>query len=299
MWFKSIQIFRLTQPWAITADELHGQLAKVQFSAVASNEMQSQGWDSPRGNDQLVHAVNKQFLLCLATEKKLLPSSVINQVTKARALELEEEQGFAPGRKAMKDLKERVTEELLPRAFGVKRNTNVWIDPVNRWLVIDASSPSKADEVIKLLLKCCDKLPLEGLRTQVSPQSAMTGWLAANEAPKGFTIDQDTELKSSAEDKATVRYVRYTLEAEDTQKHISAGKQCTKLALTWADKVSFVLTDTLQIKRIKPLDILNEGKETASNQDERFDGDFTLMTAELAQMLDDIVFALGGEGVSP
>ncbi len=295
MWFKNLQVFRLTTPWKITAEELHTQLSRISFSQCASNEMQSQGWASPRNNDQLVHSVNQQFLISLATEKKLLPSSVINQVTKARALEIEEEQGFAPGRKAMKDLKERVTEELLPRAFGVKRNTNVWIDPVNRWLVIDASSPSKADEVIKLLLKCCDKLPLEGLRTKTSPQAAMTGWLAGNEAPKGFTIDQDTELKSSTEDKATVRYVRYTLEPDDIQKHITAGKQCTKLALTWDDKVSFVLTDTLTIKRIKPLDVLDESKDKGSNEEERFDADFVLMTAELASLLSDVVFALDGE----
>jgi len=295
MWFKNLQVFRLTTPWKITAEELHTQLSRIAFSQCASNEMQSQGWASPRNNDQLVHSVNQQFLISLATEKKLLPSSVINQVTKARALEIEEEQGFAPGRKAMKDLKERITEELLPRAFGVKRNTNVWIDPVNRWLVIDASSPSKADEVIKLLLKCCDKLPLEGLRTKTSPQAAMTGWLAGNEAPKGFTIDQDTELKSSTEDKATVRYVRYTLEPDDIQKHITAGKQCTKLALTWDDKVSFVLTDTLTIKRIKPLDVLDESKDKGSNEEERFDADFVLMTAELASLLSDVVFALDGE----
>lgn len=295
MWFKNLQIFRLQAPWHISADELHQQLSRISFSQCAASDMQSQGWVSPRNNDQLVHSVNHQFLISLATEKKLLPSSVINQVTKARAAELEEQQGFAPGRKAMKDLKERVTEELLPRAFAVRRQTQVWIDPANRWLIIDASSPSKADEVIKLLLKCCDKLPLESLRVKTSPQAAMTGWLAGNEAPKGFTIDQDTELKSSGEDKATVRYVRHTLEVDDIQKHISAGKQCTKLALTWNDRVSFVLTDTLTIKRIKPLDILDEEKDKGTNDDERFDADFVLMTAELAKMLDDIVFALDGE----
>lgn len=294
MWFKNLQVFRLTSPWKITAEELHAQLARISFAQCASNEMQSQGWASPRNNDQLVHCVNQQFLLALATEKKLLPSSVIIQVTKARALEIEEQQGFAPGRKAMKDLKERVTDELLPRAFGIKRNTYVWIDPVNQWLVVDASSPSRADEVIKLLLKCCDKLPLEGLRVKTSPQTAMTGWLAGSEAPKGFTIDQDTELKSSAEDKATVRYVRHTLEPDDVQKHIAAGKQCTKLALTWDDRISFVLTDTLTIKRIKPLDVLDDDKEKGTNEEERFDADFVLMTSELARLLDDVVFALDG-----
>lgn len=295
MWFKNLQVFRLTTSWDILPSDLHQQLSRVPFTECCSNEFQTQGWDAPRESGKLVHSVNGNFLLKLSKEKKLLPSSVINQVTKARALEIEEEQGFAPGRKAFKDLKERITEELLPRAFAVKSSTSVWIDPVNRWLVIDASSPSTADDVIKLLLKCCDKLPLEGLRTAISPQSAMTSWLAGNEAPKGFTIDQDTELKSSTEDKATVRYVRYTLEPDDTLKHITAGKQCTKLALTWDDKVSFVLTDTLAIKRIKPLDVLEEGKVIASNQDERFDADFVLMTGELAKMLDDLVFSLNGE----
>ena len=131
----------------------------------------------------LVHTVNRQLLLQLGTEKKLLPSTVINQVTKARAAELEEQQGFKPGRKQMKELKEQVTDELLPRAFSIRRSTFVWIDPVNGWLVVDAASPAKADEVFKLLLKSLEPLPFASLRTERSPQSAMTEWLAADEAP--------------------------------------------------------------------------------------------------------------------
>ncbi|MET3118742.1 recombination associated protein RdgC [Undibacterium sp. GrIS 1.8] len=296
MWFKNLQIFRLPSPLQIDVEELNAQLAKQAFSQCASGDMQSEGWASPRDNDLLVHSVGSQLFLLLATEKKLLPSTVINQVTKARAIELEEQQGFAPGRKAMKDLKERVTEELLPRAFGIKRTSWVWIDPDHGWLVIDSSSPNKADEVIKLLLKCTSKLPLESLRVTMSPTAAMTDWLVGNEAPKGFTIDQDTELRAHTEDKATVRYVRHTLDADDVQRHIAAGKQCTKLALTWNDRISFVLTETLAVKRIKPLDILDEDTDKrTSNDEERFDADFMLMSAELASMLDDLVFALGGE----
>jgi recombination associated protein RdgC len=295
MWFKNLQIFRLPSPWKVDLAQLTTQLGSQGFSTCGSSEPQSEGWDSPRNNDQLIHSVNQQLLLLLSNEKKLLPSSVINQVTKARAAELEEQQGFAPGRKAMKDLKERVTEELLPRAFSVKRHTWVWIDPVNGWLVVDSSSPTKADDVIKLLLKC-EKIPVENLRVNMSPQAAMTDWLAGNEAPRGFTIDQDTELRAHTEDKATVRYVRHSLDPEDIQRHIASGKQCTKLALTWDDRISFVLTETMAIKRIKPLDILDEDtdKRTA-DEDERFDADFTLMTAEISKMLVDLVDALGGE----
>ena len=296
MWFKNLQIYRLPAPWAMTADELEALLAPQTFAQCTSVDMQSQGWISPRGNGMLVHCVNKQMLLQLGTEKKLLPATVINQVSKMRAVEIEEQQGFAPGRKQMKEIKEQVTDELLPRAFSVFRSTSVWIDPVHGWLVVDAASPGKADEVLKLLLKSVAKLPLEGLHVAQSPVTAMTDWLVADEAPRGFTVDQDTELRATGESKATVRYVRHSMEADDVKRHVSSGKQCTRLALTWSDKVSFVLTESLALKRVTALDVLKESNDTTSRDDnERFDTDMALMTGELNRMMADLVDALGGE----
>ncbi|HYC42199.1 MAG TPA: recombination-associated protein RdgC [Noviherbaspirillum sp.] len=296
MWFKNLQIYRLTAPWTLSSEQLEAALAPQTFAPCSSLDMQTQGWVSPRDNGMLVHTVNRQMLLQLGTEKKLLPSTVINQVTKARAAELEEQQGFKPGRKQMKELKEQVTDELLPRAFSIQRSTRVWIDPVNGWLVIDAAGAAKADEVFKMLLKSLESLPFALLRTERSPLSAMTDWLAADEAPAGFTVDQDTELRSTGEGKATVRYVRHTLEPDDVRRHIAGGKQCTRLAMTWADRVSFVLTETLAVKRVAPLDVLKENADSSTqNEDERFDTDFALMTGELAKMISELVEALGGE----
>lgn len=296
MWFKNLQVYRLPAPAAITAAQLEKDLAAHAFQPCSSLEMQSQGWASPRENGELVYTINKQILLLLGTEKKLLPTSVINQVAKAKAAEIEEQQGFKPGRKQMKELKEQVADELLPRAFSIRRNTWVWIDPVNGWLVVDAASPAKADEVLKLLFKSVDKLPLEALHVAQSPVAAMTDWLVADQAPSGFTVDQDTELRATTESKATVRYVRHTLEADDVRRHIEAGKQCTRLAMTWSDRISFVLTESLTIKRITPLDVIKEESDTsAQNEEERFDADITLMTGELSKMLVDLVQALGGE----
>ncbi|MES2162922.1 MAG: recombination-associated protein RdgC [Pseudomonadota bacterium] len=295
MWFKNLQIYRLPAPWAFTPEQLEAALASHSFVPASSNELLRQGWDTPRPNGGLVHVVNKQMLILLGTEKKLLPNTVINQVAKARAAEMEEAQGFAPGKKAMKELKERVADELLPRAFSIRSNVWTWIDPVNGWLVVDAASPAKADEVIKLLLKAVDKLPLESLRVQRSPVGVMTEWLQADDAPAGFTVDMDTELRATGESKAAVRYVRHTLEADEVRRHIAAGKQCTRLAMTWDSKISFVLTESLAIKGIKPLDVIAEKESSTKNDDERFDGDFMLMTGELAKLMADVVEALGGE----
>ena len=124
----------------------------------------------------------------------------------------------------------------------------------------------------------------------------MTGWLAGGEAPPGFTIDRELELRSIDEGKATVRYVRHDLEGDEIRAHIAAGKSATRLGMTWNDKISFVLTEQLQIKRLAFLDILKEEAESqAETSEELFDLDFTLMTGELARLLADLVEALGGE----
>jgi recombination associated protein RdgC len=223
---------------------------------------------------------------------------VVNQIAKERAAEIEEQQGFKPGRKQMKELKEQVTDELLPRAFNVRSSTHVWIDPVNGWLCIDSASPSRADDILKMLLRSIDELPVQALRVKQSPVSAMTSWLATDDAPAGFSIDQDTELRSSGDSHATVRYANQAPEADDLRRHIAGGKQCTRLALTWNDRISFVLTESLALKRIAALDVLKESADgTAAGDDERFDADMLLMTGELSRMLADLVQTLGGESV--
>jgi recombination associated protein RdgC len=298
MWFKNLQAYRLPAPWNYRPEQLEAALAPQRFVPAASNELLRQGWASPRENGQLVHVVNKQMLILLGTEKKLMPVSVINAVAKERASEMEEAQGFVPGKKAMKELKERIADELLPRAFSIRSNTWCWIDPVNGWLIIDSASAAKADDVVKMILKAVDRMPLESLRVQRSPVAVMTAWLETDEAPVGFTVDQDTELRATGESKAAVRYVKHTLEPDDVRRHIHTGKQCTRLAMTWNDKISFVLTEQLTIKGVKPLDVIRESEASTRNDEERFDGDMMLMTGELAKMLADIVEALGGEAKS-
>jgi len=296
MWFKNLQIYRLPAPWAMTADALADALLPQMFAPMSSHELLRQGWARPRGETgALVHAVAGQFLLQLVTEKKVLPAKVINQVAKEKAAELEEQQGFPPGKKAMKELKERAADELLPRAFTVRSHVNVWIDPKNGWLVVDASSPTKAADVIKLLLKAVDKMPLESLRVQSSPVAMMTAWLDSDEAPRNFTVDQNATLRATGESQAEVGYKKHTLDPEDMRRHIASGKQCTRLAMTWNSRISFVLTDSLSIKSIKPLEVIRESENFAFSDDERFDNDMMLMTGELAKMLGDLIEALGGE----
>lgn len=302
MWFRNLIVYRVPEGWNITEQSLSDCLAPLAFAPASSIEATSVGWAAPReGDPSLVCTVARQFLIVLRQEKKLLPAKVVAQFVRQRAEEIEAQEGFKPGRKRLKELKEQVRDELLPRAFSLASDTRVWIDPVHGWLAIDSASATRADEVITLLVKAIDGFPGRRLSVAASVTGEMTAWLVSGEAPAGFSIDQDVELKAR-DGKATVRYAHQSLENDDIARHTRAGKQCTKLALTWADRVSFVLTDKLEIKRVRALDILKEqaGDATAgADADERFESDMALMTGELAKLLADAVDALGGLQATP
>lgn len=295
MFFKNLSLFRITGAWPYNAVELAELLSEHRFTPCTSLVRETSGWVPPREGGELVHVVNNQQLIVLAAEKKLLPGSVIKQVTAAKAVDLEEKQGFKPGRKQMKELKEEVIDELLPKAFAIQSRIAVWIDPIHGWIGIDSGSTARVDLVFKQLLKALEKLPVERLTVSQEPASAMTEWLASDEAPAGFTIDQDTELRATSEGKATVRYVRHSLEVADVRQHIAGGKRCTRLALTWSDRISFVLNDALTLKRIAPLDVLKENTDLKDADAETiFDTEFALMSGEFHTMLSDLTAAMRG-----
>ena len=287
MWFKNLKVFRLTPDWRCTEDALSTSLESERFSPADTHAAVASGWIAPVEHDErLAYGVAGQLLCRFRSEKKLLPASVINQFVKVRAQELEEQQGFKPGRRQMRDLKLEVTETLLPRAFSIQRDTHVWLDPASHWLVMDTASSTKAEEILSALGKVLHPFPVEPLQVRISPATAMTEWVLRGEGPAMLSIDQDAELKAGKDQGGAIRYVKHTLDLEEVQKHVKAGKQCTRLALTFEDRVSFVLNEQLDLKRVQALDILDQG-ETDSSRDEieKFDSDFTLMCAELQRLL--------------
>ena len=296
MYFKNLQIYRLSTEWPITAEALHEQLARKPFRPCGSQDMESRGWVSPCDGGDLVHVVGDDWLICLQTEAKILPPAVINKEADARAAVIAEQQGFKLGRKQMKDLREQVMDEFLPRAFTRVRKTYAWLNVQAGWLVVDAPSQNKVEDVLEHLRHSLDAFPVSLLRTERSPMSAMADWLAASEAPAGFAIDQDCTVRSIAEDRKEVSY-RRGINDEQIREHLEAGCLPIKLAMTFDDRVSFVLTERMELKRIDLLDVVRDSVRADEHEDAQalFDAEFALMAGELLRLLYATVAALGGE----
>lgn len=295
MWFKNLIVYRLPEDWSVSATELEEKLAARSLMPCGSFDMQSKGWVFSSDLERYVHTVNGQHLIALGVDQKLLPGSIIRQVATERAKEMAKEQGYPVGRRQMRELKMRVTEELRGRALTRKTVTHAWIDPANGWLAVNASSEGKAEDVVETLRNALGSLQVTLLETERSPSSALTAWLMLGDAPTTFTIDDDLELQAADQSKPTIRYVRHPLDGKEIRAQISAGMYATRLGLTWKDRVSFVLNEKLHVKKIEFLLIEKDKPEEGadSNPAEQFDIDFTLMTGELAALLKDLTVALG------
>ncbi|HLR29693.1 MAG TPA: recombination-associated protein RdgC [Paenalcaligenes sp.] len=296
MWFKNLRVFRLHPDWNLSTEQVLQALDTQRFHPLGSQDQNTIGWVAPAEEYGLALEVERQLLLCAQTEKKLLPASVINQFARERAVEIEAEQGYRPGRKQMQEIKEDVTAILLPRAFSVQRRTHVWIDPINRWLVIDAAAQNTADEILALLGETFTPFPAVPVQSQLAPTALMTQWLVESSEPSPFQVEQDAELRSKQDQRAVIRYVRHELDKELIQEQIAQGMYCSRLGLSWADRVEFVLYENLELRRVAPLELLTDEQSQAEyTPEEELSATFLLMCREYHALFADLLVQLGGE----
>ncbi|CAM5783449.1 recombination-associated protein RdgC [Rhizobacter fulvus] len=294
--FKNLIVYRIGPGWAANSAELEAGLEKMVFVECGATQPVSAGWAPPRGvaHAPLLESVGGQWLMKLVIEQRVVPSAVVKRRVDERAAQIEQATGRKPGKKQQKELKEEVLLDLLPQAFTKQAAIRVWLNPKDRLLMIDASSPAKADDVVTQLVKAAEGLALTPLHTAQSPAAAMSEWLTTGDAPAGFSIDRECELKSPDESKSAVRYARHALDIEEVRQHIAGGKVPTQLALTWQGRVSLLLTEAMQVKKIAFLEGVFEGG-SKPKADEAFEADAAIATGELGKLVPDLIDALGGE----
>lgn len=292
-------MYRIVSPWTVAVATLESALGEMPFAPCGATQDKALGWASPRGEEHgaLVEVVDGQWILKLAVETKVLPASVVRRHAEETIQRIVAETGRKPGKKESRDIREDSRLALLPQAFTKRSTVMVWIEPKTLTLVLDCGSQARADETMTALVQAIPGLAVQLVNTRLSPALAMAQWLGSREAPPGFSIDRECELKSADESRAVVRYTRHTLDTEEVSQHIAQGKMPTRLALTWNDHVSFVLTESLQLKKVAVLDVVLEQAPTlgSDRDDDNFDADVSIATGELRRLLPDLIDALGGE----
>lgn len=283
-------------PGNIDFDTLATALSTRPFQHCNGLDWYAEGWVPPAGHvDGPVFTSRGTGLVALKREDKVLPAATIREHLDAKVAEIEDKDLRKVGRKEKQALKEQVTDDLLPRAFTRSGWTMAYIDNRRGYLVVDTATASKSEALVSKLREALPPFPAALPRTQIAPHAAMTAWLAEGEAPPGFDLDAECELKDASENGAIIRAKRHDLTADEIRQHIATGKQCTRLGLIYRERIRFVLTDQLQLRSVQFLDVLQE--EAAQAGDDRgalFEAACILMVEEFGELLDELVEALGG-----
>jgi len=287
---KNALFYTLTTP--LETARLNESLSKMRFAEIGKLEAQSVGFEPLEQGQDLLMDVQGIRAGCVRIDKKSIPGSALKELLKERCCKLEEVQGYAPGRKQTKEIKERLVDELLPHVLPTTKRVKFLV--FNDLMVMDTSSSATADLVLGLLSRCVDPFPLGIVRTESSPAAAMTRWLIDDEPPATFSVDQEAEMKAANESRASVRWKNQSVDGEEATDHFRQGKQCIKLALTWADRISFALNDKGGISKIKALDLLTKTREEDAT-DQGMEADIALFGGELHKLIHDLIGALGGE----
>lgn len=299
--FKNLIVFRVVSGLPSTPANWESALERTRFVPCSAFQEKSVGWVTPRGQEHgpLLEVVAGHYVMKLVVESKVVPGAVVKRKVHDQVQDIEQKTGRKPGKKERRDISEDVRQSLLPMAFSKQTSVWVWVDPQACLLVLDCASQSRADEVLAQLQEL-PGLTLQLLSTAISPRSAMAAWLQGDAVPDVLHIERECELKATDESKAVVRYSRHSLETPEVRQHIAEGKLPTRLALNWNDRVQFVLTEGMQLKKLSFLEsVFEEASRAAGDgQDDRFDTDVVIATGELSQLLPDLMAALGGEDQS-
>lgn len=299
MWFKNLCVFRLTEGFPLTPEQLAQKLEEMRFRPCAPHQEFSFGWTAPlgRSSQELVHGSNGFLMLCGKKEEKVLPAAVVNDMVQEKILETEELQARKLSKKERSAIKDELIFELLPKAFSFSRKTYAYIDPKGAWLIVDAASAKNAEDLLGNLRKCLGSLPAVPVNTIEKPVAVMTQWLLDNSAPDDVIVEDECELRSPEEAGGIIRCKRHDLALPEIKNHLDSGKQVIKLAINWADRLAFVIDEHLAIKRLRFLELVQDqvADIEAEGEAERFDADFSIMSLELANFLPRLLELFGGE----
>lgn len=293
--FNNIVVYQYFMNSGVSNYVYEDALKRAEFLPCGPTQDVSIGWVPPREeNGALVETVGGELIMKLAIEKKSVPKSEIDKVVKAAAKKIEEETGRKPCRKAVHDLKEDALMALLPMAFPKRTDHLVWLCRTTGLLAIEASSTGHADTAISAIISAIDGITISKITTTHPPSAAMREWLInpENESAddNNFTVGRECELKSTDEEKSVAKFSHHNLNTADVRIHLKRGKEPVKLGLTWADRVSFVLTKDMALKKIEFLDTTAIGQK----EEDAFDADVAIATGELQLLLTDLIGALGG-----
>ena len=294
---RNATIFKFT---GSTRAQFEGMLANRKFTPLTGVDATRSGFVQPVSYDDSLLLFAQEIdvgAFSMRTDTKILPACVIKAEVEHRAGEIEERQGFKIGRKQRRELTEQVTDILIGKAFTRTTIIRCWADFKAGLLVIDSPSATKVEDVLLALhggaTTAGFELLVSAWHTKNSPAASMTAWLRDEIDLDGFTFDDSALFEKDEGGK--VRITKQDVRADALCRLLDSESTVSELAMTWKDKVSFVLTKNLVLKRMTHLGfIYPDGNQGDMLEQELRDAEVVLNAGTVREMMASINEIMGG-----
>lgn len=290
MWFKQVQLFRITQSINSSVQAVIDKLEPLAFQPCLPSMESSIGWVAPVEDEgePLAKAANGCIMLCMQIEEKILPASVVNQALKDKIKMIEQSEARRIRKKEKLSFKDDVMVTLLPRAFTKLNRLYAYIDTRNQWLLINTTSASRTEMFLSLFKKafgeCVESYDV------AKPAAVLTSWLKDKNYPTEFAIEKACVLQDPNQQHRVIRCQQQDLFDESIQSLVKDGCAVIQLALNWHDKLTFVLAEDFSIRsiRLAEEDIVEIQEEMESKQ-HKFAADLIMMGEMFAGLINDLL----------
>lgn len=292
--FRNLTLFRFPPLLAdsrglAVQTRLSDALYEHALRPIGDLELSSQGFVSPfgRGESSLSHRTGDAMLLTLGGETRVIPGQAVTNAVADELDRIRKEEDRAPGARERKRIKDAVMTELLPRVIPRPWRLQAYLDFSSGWCVIDTSSRKAAENFVSAGREAWGSFPAVPANAESSPRALFTAWLAGEAMPDGFVLGDECELRDPVEAGAVIKCRRQELEADEIREHLKTGKQAFKVAVTFNDRLSFVVGEDLVIRKLKFLEAAMESLEQGERDSQRaeIEAVFALMSGELRVLL--------------
>jgi recombination associated protein RdgC len=291
MWFKQLQIFQLTTAMSYAPEKLAQQLEALAFTSCLPSMPNSIGWTAPLELDDapLVQAMNGYMMICMQSEDKILPAAVVSQALNDKIKQIQVADGRRVRSKEKLAMKDEIIMTLLPRAFTKISRLYAYIDTKNNQLILSTTNAKKIEQFMSLFKKSVTEDVKAFDIHKVSP--VMTNWVKSQKYPQEFSVEKACLLQDPNQQNRTIRCQQQDLFAPSIQSIIKDGCEVKQLALSWQDRVNFVIEENLLLRGIQyQEEILTAVKEIeCETEQQQFDADFFIMSQTLTALLQDLL----------
>ena len=310
--FSNILAYRCTH-----AFDLHKNLEAVN-QALASKparlpgkmELNAAGFTEPVGEEGafIERIAPMAYVFAYNLAERMIPGKIVRQQVAARVKQIEKEQERKVYAREKQQIKDEVLNQMLPRAFIDQKITYGMV--VGPYILIDSSSAKRGEDILSTLRSCLGSLGVRPVSVKTTPIDAFTRWFTTGETDGPFHMTGDFKANNRSDESDFVNGKGTSPEHEGLSDLVREyDRRVTVLGLGWGtspgETASFTVNEMIGIKGIKwPESLAEMAADQVGEEDDEDARRVTLLRttmillgAELKQLLEDLLDALGGEEI--